>query len=118
MLKAKQFSLEEKTKIMCWAVAGATTKEIATRLSRSKRATCAHIVALKDLLVNTTPPPVATRSGPPIKIMTTQDRRLKSYVEQNPFKSARQLKNEVTGCAAVTVHTIQDRLLHLSVLVF
>jgi hypothetical protein len=38
----------------------------------------------------------------------TQDRRLKSYVEQNPFKSARQLKNEVAGWGDVSVRTIQD----------
>jgi hypothetical protein len=31
MPKAKQFSLEEKTKIMCWAVAGTIVKNIAAR---------------------------------------------------------------------------------------
>jgi hypothetical protein len=40
----------------------------------------------------------------------TQDRRLKSYIKQNPFKSAHLLKNEVAGWSDVSVCTIQDRL--------
>ncbi len=107
MPKAKQFS---QTKIMCWAAAGTTTKEIAARLGRSERATRTHIAALKNLPVNSSPPPTAARSGRPSKTSTTQDRRLKSYVEQNPFKSARQLKKEVAGWGDVSVRTIQDRL--------
>jgi hypothetical protein len=44
-----------------------------------------HVVALKNLPVNY----AAALSGHPSKTSTTQDRRLKSYVEQNPFKSPR-----------------------------
>jgi hypothetical protein len=35
---------------------------------------------------------------------------MKSYIEHNPFKSTRQLKNEVAGWGDVSVRTIQDRL--------
>ncbi len=71
---------------MCWAVAGTATKEITARLGCSKCATRTYIVALKDLLVNSTPP--LAQSGRPSKTSMTQDRRLKSYVELNSFKSA------------------------------
>jgi DNA-binding CsgD family transcriptional regulator len=54
MPRAKQFSLEEKTKIICWAAAETTTKEIAASLGRSNRTTLTHIAALKNLLVNST----------------------------------------------------------------
>jgi hypothetical protein len=68
------------------------------------------VAALKDLPINFMPPPAAAQSGRPSKTSTTQHRRLKSYLKQYTFKSARQLKNEVAGWADVLVRTIQDRL--------
>jgi hypothetical protein len=63
----------------------------------------------KGLPVNSTPLP--DQSGRPSQTSTTQDRRLKSYAEQNLLKSARQLKFEVAGWADVSVCTIHDHLL-------
>ncbi len=82
-------------------------KEIAARLGHSEHATGMHIGALKDLPVNSTPP---SRSGRPSETSTTQDRRLQSYIEQNPFKSAPQLKNKIAEWADVSVRTNQDCL--------
>jgi transposase len=93
---------------MCWAAAGTTTKEIAARLRQSEHAMRMHIAALKDLPVN--PTLLMAQSGGPSKTSTTQDRRLKSCVEQNLFKSARQLKNAVAGWADVSIRNIQDCL--------
>jgi hypothetical protein len=69
-----------------------------------------HITALKNLPVSSSQLPPVARPGCPSKTSTIQDRRLKSYVKQNPFKSACQLKNEVAGWADVSVRTFQDRL--------
>jgi hypothetical protein len=52
-----------------------------------------HIAALKQLPMNSTLLLLPAQSGSPSVTSMTKDRRLKSYVEQNPFKSARQLKN-------------------------
>jgi DNA-binding NarL/FixJ family response regulator len=65
MGKAKQLSLEEKNKIMCWAAEGVKTKQIATRLGCSERAIRMHLSVLKSLLPNATPPPPKARSGRP-----------------------------------------------------
>ncbi len=55
-------------------------------------------------------PPQKARSGRPSKTSKAQDQRLKAYVEKYPFKSARELKNEVVVWADVSVRTIQERL--------
>jgi hypothetical protein len=100
MRKGKQFSTEEKSKIMCWGEIRINRKEIAARLGRRERAVRNHLSVLKKLLPNALPPPKA-RSGRPIKTSKTQDQRLNAYVEKYLFKSARQLKNEVAGRADV-----------------
>jgi transposase len=110
MPRGRQLSIEEKTKIMCWGGEGIKAKEIASRLGRTERAIYVHLRALKELPPKATPPPPRGRSGRPSKTTTIQDIRLKNYVQKNPFKSARQLKNEVPGWGDISVRTIQHRL--------
>ncbi len=110
MGKRKQFSTEEKSKIMCWGEIGIKSKEIAARLGRRKRAFWIHLSVLKKLPPNASPPPPKARSGRTSNTSKTQDQRLKAYVKKYPFKSAQQLKNEVIGCADVLVRTIQEQL--------
>jgi hypothetical protein len=69
-----------------------------------------HLSVLKSLPPNATPPPPKARSGRPSKTNFRQDLRLKRYVEKFPFKSARELKNEVQGWHDVSVRTIQEWL--------
>jgi transposase len=108
--KGKQFSTEEKSKIMCWGEIGIKSKEIAARLGRRERAVWIHLSVLKKLPPNGSLLPPKARSGRPSKTSKAQDKRLKAYVEKYPFKSARQLKNEVVGWADVSVRTLQKRL--------
>ncbi len=86
-------SLEEKTKIMCWAAEGVKTKQIAARLAFCERPICMHLDFLKSLQQNATPLLPQTRFGCPSKTNRTQDLRLMNYVEKNPFKTAKELKN-------------------------
>jgi hypothetical protein len=86
------------------------SKEIAARLGRRERAVWIHFSVFKKLPPNGSPPPPKARSGRPSKTSKAQDQRLKAYVEKYPFKSARQLKNEVVGCADFSVRTLQKQL--------
>jgi hypothetical protein len=110
MQKGKQFSTEEKSKIMCWGGFGINSKEIAAKLGRRERAVWNHLSVLKKLPPNASPPPPKARSGRPIKTSKTQDQRLKAYVEKYLFKSAQQLKNEMVGWDDISVRTIQELL--------
>jgi hypothetical protein len=69
-----------------------------------------HFSVLKKLPPNASPPPPKSRSGHPSKTSKTKDQRLKAYVDKYPFKWARRLKNEIVGCADVSVRTIQEGL--------
>jgi hypothetical protein len=110
MQKGKQFSTEEKSKIMCWGEIGINSKEIAARMGRRERAVRNHLSVLKKLPPNASPPPPKARSGRPIKTSKTQDQRPKAYVEKYLFKWARQRKNEVVGWDDVSVLAIQEWL--------
>ncbi len=110
MGKGKQFSTEEKSKIMCWGEIGIKSKEIAARLGCRERAIWMHFIVLMKLPPNASPPPPKARSGRPSKTSKTQDQRLKAYVEKYPFKWAPSLKNEVVGWTDVSARTIQERL--------
>ncbi len=93
--KRKQFSTEEKSKVMCWGEIGIKSKEIAARLGRREKAFWIHLSVLKKLPPNASPPPPKARSGRPSDTSKTQDQRLKAYVKKYSFKSDQQLKNEV-----------------------
>ena len=110
MGKRSQLSIEEKTRILCWRAAGVTAKEMGERLGRNAMTIRRHIAAMKDLPSSATPPPAAARSGCPRVTSVPQDLRMKSYVQKNPFKTAKQLRKEVPGWGNVSVRTIQDRL--------
>jgi hypothetical protein len=69
-----------------------------------------HFSVLKKLPPSASPPPPKSRSGHPSKTSKTKDQRLKAYVDKYPFKWARLLKNEIVGCADVSVRTIQEGL--------
>ncbi len=106
----KRFSLEELTSIKCWLQFGVKTKEIAARLGRSERGVRRQVSRLKSLPPKASPLPPKATTGRPTATSTVQDERLKRYVLKNPFKSARELKNEVPGWSDVSVRTIQHRL--------
>jgi hypothetical protein len=54
-----------------------------------------HLNILKSLPLNATPLWPKARSGHPSKTNLIQDLRVKNCVEKFPFKSVRELKNEV-----------------------
>jgi hypothetical protein len=108
--KRKQFSTEEKSKVMCWEENRIRSKEIAARLGIRERAFWIHLSVLKKLLPDASPPLPKARSGRPSNTSKTQDQRLKAHVKKYPFKSAQQLKNEVVGWAEVSDRTIQEQL--------
>ncbi len=95
---------------MCWGGIRIKNKEIVARLGPRERADWIHLSVLKQLPPNGSPPPPKARFGRPSKISKAQDQRLKAYVEKYPFKSVRQLKNEVVGWADVLVRTLQKQL--------
>jgi len=110
MGKRKQFSTEEKSKVMCWGEIGIKSKEIGARPGRRERAFWIHLSVLKKLPPNASPPAPKARSGCPSNTSKTQDQRLKAYVNKYPVKLAQQLKTEAVGWADVSVRTIQEQL--------
>ncbi len=113
MGREKRFSLEELTSIKCWLQFGVKMKEITARLGHSERSVRRQIRRLKCLLQNASPLPPKASTWHPTTISMTQDERLTRYVRyvlKKPFKSARELKNEVHGWSNVSVRTIQHRL--------
>jgi hypothetical protein len=110
MGKRKQFSTEEKSKVMCWGEIRIKSIEIAARLGRRERAFWIHFSVLKKLPPNALPSPPKARSGRPSNTSKTQDQRLQAYVKKYPFKSVQQLKKEAVGWPDVSVQTIQEQL--------
>jgi len=114
--EGKRFSLEELTSIKCCLQFGVKMKEITARLGHSERGVrrqVRRLKCLKFLLQNASPLLPKASTWHPTTISMTQDERLTRnvrYVLKNPFKSARELKNEVHGKSNVCVRTIQHRL--------
>ncbi len=106
MPRRKQFDLVEKTKILLWFHEGVTPKEIAERLQRNVKAVRKIIAANKDLLVHQKPPPPKKRYGRPRMTTAVQENRLRRYLTAHPFKTAKELKNEVAGWSHVSVRSI------------
>jgi hypothetical protein len=97
MLKAKQFDVKEKSKIMAWFSEGVTAKEIVQRL-RFNAAIVRKIVASnRDMPLYATPPPAKKRCGHSRNATPTQEERLRSYVLPFLLKTARELKKEMAG---------------------
>ena len=107
MPRAKQFDVEEKVKIVLWFREGIAPKEIASRLQRNVSAVRKVIRDNKTLPITATPPPPKKRTGRPAAATATQEERLRRYVLKHPFKTARELKREVSGWHDVSIRTIQ-----------
>ncbi len=76
---------------------GASTTEIAAHLGRAVSAVRKQIAILKTLPPTTSPSALRTRKGRISKITMYMKDRLWRYVNALPFKTAKQLKNEVFG---------------------
>jgi hypothetical protein len=97
MGQKSDISLEEKIKIGCWSEEGVKTAEITARLGCHPAAVHKHIALLKKMLKNAPPLPTKTRKGRISKISVGMKERLRLFASRHPFKSARELKNEVMG---------------------
>jgi transposase len=89
---------------------GIKTAEIAARLGRHPAAVRKHIAAFKKLPPTTPPFSFKKRPGPKSKIDIRMKDRLRRYVSQFPFKTAKELKNEVGGWSNISVRIIQHVL--------
>jgi transposase len=86
---------------------GVAAKEIANRLKRNAAAVRKVIAANRDLKVYNTPPPPKKRTGRPRITTSREDDRLRQYVLRNPFKTAKEIKNELPGWKNASVRQIQ-----------
>ena len=111
MPRAKQFSVEEKSKIMGLYKGGVAAKDIAKSLHRNPAAVRKVIAALNDLPLLKTPPPAKKRTGRPSKHSHHSLERLRRYVLKFPQKTAREVKAELQGFNDVPVRTIQRLIL-------
>lgn len=112
MPRAKQFDVAEKSKIMAWSGEGIPFKEIAERLGRNVAAVRKIAAKLREVPLSSTPPPAKRRSGRPRLTDPRQDELLRRYVLKHPFKTAKDLKREVPGFAAMSVRRLQEILRH------
>jgi hypothetical protein len=97
MERKKDISSKEKAMIWAWLLENVKTSEITARLGRAESAIRKHLAVLKKLMSTVPPPPSKTRTGRKGKVTVRMIERLKIYVTRNPFKTARELKNEVLG---------------------
>jgi hypothetical protein len=95
-------------KIMLWFYEGVTPEEIAERLQRNVKPVRKAIAANRNLPVHQKPPPPKKRSGRPRITSAVQENRLRQYLTVHPFKTAKELKNEVAGWSHISVRCIQD----------
>jgi hypothetical protein len=107
MPSAKQFDVAEKSIIMALFRERVAAKEIANRLKRNAAAVRKVIAANRDLKVYSTPPLPKKRSGRPRITTSREDERLCQYVLRNPFKTAKEIKNEMPGWRDASVRQIQ-----------
>jgi hypothetical protein len=96
--------------IRAWLLENVKTSEIAARLGRAERAIRKHVAVLKKLPPIVPPPSSKSRTGRKGKVTVRMIERLKIYVTRNPFKTARELKNEVFGWEDILVRRIQEIL--------
>ncbi len=89
---------------------GNTAKDIAKILGRHPASIRKHIAVFKSLPPNELPPPPTKRSGKKRLSNDRLDNRLRHYVQQFPFKTAKELKNEVPGWENMSVRYIQKTL--------
>jgi hypothetical protein len=69
-----------------------------------------HVVILKSLMLLMPTSAFKRRPDSHRKISTTIKDRLRRHVLQHPFKSAKQLRTDITGWQKISVRTIQHFL--------
>jgi len=111
MKKKKDVSIEEKLHILSLAQFGIKNAAIAVHLGRNIRTIQRVIKAQKGVPANTPPPPPVKRSGRPRKITERMKERLRLFVSRAPFKTAREIKQELAGFGDISVRRIQEVLL-------
>jgi transposase len=107
MPRGKQLDVGEKAKIMAWFTEGVPAKEIAIRLKRDASNVRRIIRLIKGLPMSAALEPPKKRSGRPRLTNHKQDERLRRYLLRYPFKTAKELKAEVSGWENISVRTIQ-----------
>lgn len=110
MAKSKDVLFGEKLTIRYWYELGTSTNEIAAKLGRHPATIRKHIAKIRTLAADDLPPPPVKRTGRKKISNDRLDRRLKTYVQQFPFKTAKELKNEVPGWEDMQVRFIQKTL--------
>jgi hypothetical protein len=107
MLRGKQFDIVEKAKdfglAFCWPIC----KEIAGKLKRHDASIRKVICDNKALPEDALPSAPKRRSGRPRIMEHGHEERLRFYLLWFPFKTAKELKAEVPGCAKLSVSQIQ-----------
>jgi hypothetical protein len=101
--KSKDISLEEKLHILSLAQFGIKNSEIALKVGRSICSIQRVIKAQKGLAENTPPPPLVKRSGRPRKITKSMMEMLRLFVSCSPFKTGREIKQELYGFGDISV---------------
>jgi hypothetical protein len=107
MNRGKQFDVGEKAKILAWHSVGLSAKEIAGKLKRHDASIRKVIRDNKALPEDALPPAPKRRSGRPRIMKHRHEERLRRYLLRFPFKTAKELKAEVPGCAKLSVRQIQ-----------
>jgi transposase len=110
MPRKTDISREEKLRIKYLSETGAKNADIAAKLGRNIRSIQRVLRSLKSLLEDTLPPPPVKRSGRRTKLDTKKMNRLRSFVLRFPFKTAREVKQELLGFNEISVRRIQEVL--------
>jgi hypothetical protein len=95
MSPSKEISFEEKVRIQHLFRLGIAAKDIAKKLGRHPASIQKHIAVFKSRPPDELPPPPIKRSGGKRLSNGRLDNRLRHYVQQFPFKTSKELKNEV-----------------------
>ena len=111
MPRAKQFSVDEKAKIMALYNAKVAPKDIAATLGRNAAAVRKIIAIMKNIPLTSPPPPAKKRTGRPCKHSLKVLDRLRRHIIRCPFKTAKEVKAEVKGFEQTPVRSIQRLLL-------
>lgn len=110
MPRAKRFTAIELSQIKAWSEEGVAATVIAERLGRHHTAIRKHLAVLRSLPLASPPPKPRFSPGRPSKLSEKKLHRLKQFISQHPFKTAKEVKQEVAGFADVHVRTIQRAL--------
>ncbi len=110
MPPTKEISYGEKVTIRHMFGLGMPAKEIGAKLGRHPASIRKHIAIVKTLSPNELLPPPKKRPGRQRLSNERLDKRLRQYVLQFPFKTAKELKREVPGWENMSVRYIQNTL--------